>query len=199
MAAAPLDAQSLAVACALPTLLGLWKREYTVSYGYGGAMLWAGALALARAAADQSPLALAHAGLYIAYGLRLVLFLLYRELRIAYFRELRERVESRAPKGSRLRRLPFCLSVAALYFGMAAPLRLTQALGGTPASPFVASAIGALIGAGYVGWAVATLGDLQKTLAKARGAGLVTSGLYAKLRHPNYTGCLLYTSPSPRD
>lgn len=181
-----LDAPSLAIASTVPSLLGLWKRDYTVSYGYGGAMAWAGALSIARGAAAASPLALAHAILYVAYGVRLSLFLLYRETQIPLFAELRERIEARAPEGSRLKRLPFCFSVSGLYFSMAAPIKLTEALGAAPAAH--AAAVGALIGVGYVGMVIAALGDLQKTLAKARGAGLVTGGLFTRLRHPNYTG-----------
>lgn len=186
MVAGLVDAPSLALACAVPSLLGLWKREYTVSYGYGGAMACAGALSIARGAASASPLALAHALLYVAYGLRLSLFLLYRESRIPFFRQMRERIETLAPKGSRFKRLPFCLSCAGLYFCMAAPLKLTEAV--DCSSMAAALPVGLLIFAGYVGLGVAALGDLQKTLAKARGEDLVTRGLFARLRHPNYTG-----------
>jgi len=54
-----------------------------------------------------------------------------------------------------------------------------------------------LIGCMYFGWALASLGDLQKTFVKARDGAdtLVNSGLYAYLRHPNYTGeMLMWTS-----
>jgi steroid 5-alpha reductase family enzyme len=177
------DVQGLVLASVVPSLLGLWKREYTVSYGYGGAMLGAGLLFL-RNGARASPISLLHSLLYVAYGSRLMLFLLYREAMIPYFRELRERVETRAPTGSRLNRLPFCLSCGLLYFCMAAPLALTAGCAAGAASRGVEP----LLGLAYIGWAVASLGDAQKSMAKSRGEGLVTTGLFRWLRHPNYTG-----------
>ena len=35
VSAAPAALPTLAAACAVPTCLGFWKREYGVSYGYG--------------------------------------------------------------------------------------------------------------------------------------------------------------------
>ncbi|KAJ1630333.1 hypothetical protein T492DRAFT_1003740 [Pavlovales sp. CCMP2436] len=178
------DTRGLALAAVIPSALGLWKREYTVSYGYGGAMLASGCLSLANGAASASPIALAHALLYVCYGARLVLFLLYRELNIPYFNKVRDRIEERAPEGSRYKRLPFCLSCAFLYFCMAAPLKLTESVGVGAAG----SSVKLLLAIAYGGFLVASIGDLQKSVAKARGVGLVTSGLFARLRHPNYTG-----------
>ena len=82
---------ALAAASALPTLLGFWKSEYGVSYAYGFAMAAAGAMHLA----NPSPLATAHAAVVLAYGARLNLFLLYRELAIPRFRAFREKIEAR--------------------------------------------------------------------------------------------------------
>ena len=69
---------ALLTASFLPTALGLWKTGYAVSYGYGGAMLVAAALYLRNAAAVS--VAKWHALALLFYGLRLNLFLLYREL-----------------------------------------------------------------------------------------------------------------------
>lgn len=197
--ASAISVPALAVATAVPSLLGLAKREWTVSYGYGGAMALAGALAL-RAASPISPVGPVHvhAVLYILYGVRLCAYLLWRELSIEKFRAMRERIEQRAPPGSRVKRIPFCLSCAVLYFFMAAPLVLTATLPvkWCSAGPLSQAAAGAL-GLGYLGWAVAALGDTQKAMAKAAmgGDGLVTSGLFSVLRHPNYSGeALLWLS-----
>ena len=43
---APVAALPGVAAATLPTCLGFWKTGYAVSYGYGGAMLAAGALTL---------------------------------------------------------------------------------------------------------------------------------------------------------
>ena len=132
----------LAAACTLPTLLGYWKSEYGVSYAYGAAMLTTGAMALSAAPAGAN-LVRAHASCVALYGLRLNLFLLYRELCIPRFREFRENIEARATaRGSRLARTPFILSCSLLYLGMACPLVI---VGGAAslgrAGPFLVAAM----------------------------------------------------------
>ena len=191
--AAPLVASAipttatLAVACTVPTCLGFWKTEYGVSYAYGAAMAAAG---LMHVGASSSPLATAHALCLVAYGVRLNVFLLFRELFITRFREFREKVEARAvAKGSRLVRAPFVISCSLLYFCMAAPLRLTASFA-PKAGSASAAGLAALVALQAIGWFVAALGDLTKSWVKAeRGEDhLVTSGIFGLLRHPNYTG-----------
>jgi len=150
----------LALVCLLPTLLGYYKSEYGVSYGYGTAMAASSYLVLssianasglpllpgikeARSAAAilaslgttlknlqsllPASLPAFHAFALFFYGTRLDLFLLYRELFLARFRAMRERIEDRAKKqGSRLKRTPFLLSCAFLYFCMMTPLLITS-------------------------------------------------------------------------
>ena len=170
---------SVATACVVPTCLGLWKNGYSVSYGYGGAMLAVGAMTLPH----TTGLAALHSAAYIGYGLRLILFLLYREL------SLPASVHQMTPRdgtiGQRLERLPVILSCAILYFCMAAPLRLTGAAAG------FSNILGrAAIATMHAGFLLAAVGDTWKSAVKARdGAGqLVTTGPYSVLRHPNYTG-----------
>ena len=76
---------------------GFIKREYGVSYGYGGAIAASGLLAL-QSVPPSSTLAIFHAILHITYGIRLCLFLLYRELSIPSFREMRNKIEQKSPK-----------------------------------------------------------------------------------------------------
>jgi len=90
---------ALAAASTIPTLLGFWKSEYGVSYAYGFAMAAAGAMHLA----NPSPLAVAHAAVVLAYGARLNLFLLYREMAIPRFRKFRETIEVRLGLGASLK------------------------------------------------------------------------------------------------
>ncbi len=117
---------------------------------------------------------------YILYGLRLAAYLMYREIRIPdLFR--------RESKGNPVARLPTVLGCSLLYLLMAAPLRLASQAGEyTPASQAVAYTGLFLM---YTGWAVAAFGDYQKSYYKAKnGNRLVTEGVFAFLRHPNYTG-----------
>ena len=105
VAAAPPLLPAIGAACALPTCLGFWKREYGVSYArrgragssrlqdgvaagadwqrhsslrrrYGLAISASAALALKEASTE---VARAHALVHVAYGARLCLFLLWRE------------------------------------------------------------------------------------------------------------------------
>jgi len=198
---------TLLMVCTLPTCLGFWKSEYGVSYGYGLATALSGALLLRQVVGSLSTnvlsmpfLAQAQAfGLFL-YGVRLTVFLLYRELRIPKFREDREKIEDRSKsRGGRLKRLPFIIACAFLYLGLAAPAALSaKAAAAVPTGNYMAlAAQGGLVGLMYVGWAIAALGDAWKTVVKgARGKdALVTSGPYAVLRHPNYTGeQLLWTA-----
>lgn len=149
---------SLVLACVLPTLLGFYKSEYGVSYGYGTAIAASSYLVLSSLASASgvqlvpsavtpstivpaiqsffgtlksltSSLPAFHATSLLFYGTRLDLFLLYRELCLPRFRAMRERIEDRAKKqGSRAKRTPFIASCAFLYYCMMCPLLITSKL-----------------------------------------------------------------------
>eukprot|EP00435_Cladocopium_sp_Y103_P070926 s436_g36.t1 len=128
--------QTLSATCLGPTLLGLWRSEYGVSYGYGSAV----ALSAYLLWRDAAGLAAVHLFCLVLYGVRLNLFLLWRELCIPRFREMRNRIEERAvQQGGRLNRLPFIVTCALLYLGLVAPGVLV----------FKASVRGAQFGSGF--------------------------------------------------
>jgi len=199
--------KTLFVTCLLPTLLGLVKYEYGVSYGYGTSTAVSSYLILKSLLTfPTSPLMTLvqlHAAAIIFYGARLNIFLLYRELFVARFRRMRERIESRQTvkeEGSGLlgrivNRLPFIISCAFLYLGLAIPPlmggRLLEMMSAThvPCEKAVL-AYKALVGCTWMGFLAAALGDFIKTIVKGmKGADhLVTGGLFSLLRHPNYTG-----------
>lgn len=143
------------LACLLPTLLGYYKSEYGVSYGYGTAMAASSYLILSSisqsaglpltkpdailssltATVDSlrtllpASLPAFHAFALLFYGTRLNLFLLYRELCLPRFRAMRERIEDRAKKqGGRMKRTPFLLSCTFLYFCLSCPVLVTTKL-----------------------------------------------------------------------
>merc|ERR1712032_1571013 len=171
----------VAAACTLPTCTGFWKTGYAVSYGYGGAMLASGALTLPHA----TGLAKAHALIIALYGIRLILFLLYREVSLPEAVHQMRRRDASVPE--RLKRAPVILGCSFLYFCMAAPLRITTACSVLFRSGAPAAVAVVLV---YLGFGVAAVGDLVKSWVKARqGADtLVTVGPFRRLRHPNYTG-----------
>lgn len=172
---------TVAAACLVPSCLGFVKSEWGVSYAYGTATLAVAGLVLPHASSGVTK---AHALALAFYGLRLNLFLLYRELQIPYFTEVRERIEARAAaRGGRLKRTPFIVSCALLYGCMCAPLFVTASA--APSAALIAS-----VGLVWAGFIIAALGDLTKTVIKTReGAShLVREGIFRWLRHPNYTG-----------
>jgi steroid 5-alpha reductase family enzyme len=149
--------------------------------GYGLSMAFSGIITLASLSSGSTNIiAQLQAACFILYGLRLSAYLMYREINIpSIFR--------REAKGNPLARIPTILGCSFLYFCMAAPLRIAALAGQyTPQAQAAAFAGLALM---YGGWALAAFGDYQKTHYKSKqGNGLVTEGIFALLRHPNYTG-----------
>jgi len=183
---------ALMAICTLPTCLGFWKTEYGVSYAYGAAMALSGLLLLR---VPLHMLAAAHAACFVLYGVRLNLFLLYRELCLERFRKFRGKIESNSKeKGGRLKRLPFVLGCSFLYFGMAAPGVLVASASKAGAdlagSTLAARLFQCCLAAMYMGWALAACGDAYKSAVKAmKGeSAIVVGGPFYFLRHPNYTG-----------
>jgi steroid 5-alpha reductase family enzyme len=180
----------IALCTILPTSLGYAKVEYGVSYGYGTSVAL-----LAFDILRQLPYgttAYWHALALVFYGVRLNLFLLYREWTVPRFTKVRERIESKQGNKHRITRTPFVLGCAFLYACLAAPLFLTSQVNmaaGTVFSKFVIACVATT----WIGFAAAALGDLQKSFVKAvlGPDTLVKGGIYKILRHPNYTGEIL--------
>ena len=149
-------------------------------------MLASGALMLP--CSGLTVLGRAHAFALMFYGMRLNLFLLYRELSLPV--EVHQMKARDATLAERFKRAPVILGCSLLYFCMAAPLRLTALSTPDPAAS-------AAIALAFFGFAVAALGDAWKTVVKSRKGGdfLVTTGPFRWLRHPNYTGeCFGWTA-----
>ena len=170
---------ALTAASVAPTCLGFWKNGYAVSYAYGGAMAAGALLTLPH----TSGLAAAHALAYIFYGVRLNLFLLYRELALP--ESVHQMVNRPAGLKERLKRAPIILGCSGLYFCMLASLRVTATIGTTMSGPS-----GMAVGLMYAGLGIAALGDTVKSVVKAKEGKdtLVTAFPHNLLRHPNYTG-----------
>lgn len=135
------------------------------------------------------------------YGTRLDLFLLYREVFLARFRAMRERIEERAKKqGSRLKRTPFLVSCAFLYFCMMSPLLITTQMCegmsmvfrpiGKDLVNILETALRSTVMLSLLGFLLGAMGDINKTIGKAiKGEdALITGGIFRFFRHPNYTG-----------
>ena len=171
----------VALSCILPTSLGFYKSEYSVSYGYGTSVALLAYMILQQLTPGTVPYY--HALALFFYGTRLNIFLLYREVCIPSFRKFRETIEEKAPS-NRFQRAPFILSCAVLYACLAAPLFVTSTC-----TSFTKLTEG-LVTCTWIGFLLAAFGDLQKSVVKARNGEdtLVTGGVFHFLRHPNFTG-----------
>lgn len=179
--------------CLLPTCGGYWSREFGVSFAYGAATSLTAGLILKNQILATSTgwnWAAWHGAAIVFYGVRLSVFLLYRQMKSKRIQEMQKRIEERAEStGSRLARTPFVLSCAYLYYGLCAPLYLTSAIMSQSLGKLQWTFKG-LVGLTWLGFSVAALGDLHKSFVKGRKGEnhLVTGGIFSVLRHPNYTG-----------
>lgn len=188
LSALPLS-QKIFLSCVLPTCLGFYKNEYGVSYAYGTATALSAYWIYS--ALSKSSLAAWHTGALMFYGVRLFLFLAYREIFVQRIRDSVKRIEDKAQaRGNRLKRAPFLVSCAGLYFGLCAPLLITTQVDLSTIPKWTLIILKALVGTTWFGFILGALGDFNKSFVKAiKGEKhLVTGGLYSLVRHPNYTG-----------
>lgn len=152
------------------------------SYGYGISMVLVNGAVMAW---RPSPAVLLIAGLGLLYGLRLTWFVYarYRSQGYATTRAKGERANSGVPLPLRLFMWVSCGTLMAF---VAMPAWVVAAA--TPGTGVLAG--GALMLAGLV---LESVADAQKQAAKAvNPASFVTGGLYARLRHPNYLGEIIF-------
>ncbi|MEO8444491.1 MAG: DUF1295 domain-containing protein [Gammaproteobacteria bacterium] len=153
------------------------------SYGYGISMVLVNGALMAW---QPTPAALLVGGLGLAYGLRLTWFVYarYQSRGYASTRGRGEKANAGVPLPLRLF---MWVSCGFLMTFVAMP---TWVAGSAPGL-----APGLLAGAGLMlaGLLLETVADQQKQSAKAvNPATFVTAGLYARLRHPNYLGEIIF-------
>ena len=153
------------------------------SYGYGISMVLANGAAMAW---QPVPAVLLIGGLGVLYGLRLTWFVYarYRTQGYSATRAKGERANSGVPLPLRLF---MWLSCSWLMAFLAMPAWVAS---GAPGLTPGVLAGGALMLAGLV---LESVADAQKQAWKtANPASFVTAGLYARLRHPNYLGEIVF-------
>jgi steroid 5-alpha reductase family enzyme len=199
LAALPLS-QKILLSCFLPTCLGFWRSEYGVSYAYGMATsltsycIYSHFLQSSISSISNKAWAVWHAAALMFYGVRLCLFLLYRELSTERMKQSVKNIEAKAKgRGNRWKRTPFVVSCAGLYFGLCAPLLISSSANVVVTSKFLQWTLEGLVGLTWLGFLLAAAGDLNKSIVKAnKGENhLVTGGIFALCRHPNYSGEML--------
>ena len=188
--------------CLLPPFLGYYKSEYTVSYAYGLSTALSALVVGLSFTATTNLVVWGQALALLFYGTRLSIFLAIRELLSDRMKKFNDKIEERAEaRGNRfVTRTPFALSCGLLYYGLCAPLFLTNRLlpflmlEGNKNKQVLQLMLQGLIALQWFGYLMAAVGDFTKTWVKQSERNesfLVTSGIYSILRHPNYTGEIL--------
>lgn len=166
--------------------IGFYRVVYFVSLGYGFSIA-----AMAAAAFTFSwqgmTLALAlQALVLLIYGLRLGLFLLYREYQDS-FRSDKEETERRYKVRNPLVILAIWLSVSILYASMFSPFVFHA-----ESSAFAGPLVWLGLGIALLGIVMESAADFHKTRFKKKQPNqFVSSGLYKFVRQPNYFGEIL--------
>ena len=186
----PLCLPSLWALSVLACSLAFIRQAYVFSLSYGVATAAVGAtLLLSLPALPLAPRL--HCALVVAYGARLFAFL--------YWRQVGQKGSGWAAKiealdkTPRAERGPLVLSTALFYALLTSPAAFS-ATSLTPFTPLVKAGAAAAA----AGLLIESVADLQKSLSKIalRKSGaasrLCTTGLYARCRHPNYAGEILF-------
>ena len=156
---------------------------YVFSYGYGISMVLAN---LGVMAWRPVPAALLVGGLGLAYGLRLVWFVYarYRSQGYAATRARGEQANAGVPLPLRL-----FMWFSCGWLMMFVALPTWVAATSVETTPWILAGAGLML----AGLLLESVADQQKQAAKASSPGaFVASGLYARLRHPNYLGEIIF-------
>lgn len=187
---APLTLLAIALAlCLAISALGFRRVDWFISIGYGFSIAaQAVVFSLVHVAALDFWL-IAQQLLLVAYGMRLALFLIWREQSASFGRELEASKERSAHiKGAV--KIAIWVSVSALYVAMYAPglLSLTASAAGHAIATLPVGVVIML-----AGLLLEAAADAQKARLKAANpARFVSSGLFAIVRSPNYFGEMLF-------
>ena len=183
--------QTVSLFCLLPASLGFWKREYGTGYGVALATAWTAATVLP--SVKGTP-AVWHAAALLFYGVRLSVFLLFRECTSRKIRRrirLFERAAFRKQK-NRLQRMPFILATSCLYGCLVAPLFLSAQVVGVT-HDYAVRMCRALIGMTWFGFLLAAAADTYKTVVKINKGEdhLVRGFVFQYFQCPSYLGELM--------
>lgn len=164
--------------------VGFLMYVYFFSVGYGFSIAGIAAVLLLLFHSGLNACTVIMCLLLIVYGLRLGGYLLIRELKSTAYKKL---LKNEVKQGVKFNvKVCIWVSCAVLYVCECAPVLFRmQNGGGTDAFAIV----GILLMAG--GIAIEMLADYQKTAAKRKHPGFVSTGLYRLVRCPNYFGELL--------
>jgi len=177
---------------------GFWNHVNAFSYGYSLSMIANGALALmvhrdmVKSKGANNFQRICHAGLSMAYGMRLGEYIFRRRSKSSYsskWKGLKEKIA----KASIWSRAMVVTIVSGLMSAYVLPLMYN--FKSDEAKSEVALWV-SFVGCGLaaVGLIMQWIADEQKLRHKETTGGCVMDGLYTYIRHPNYTGeCIFHT------
>ncbi len=178
----------------LITSLGFRRVVYFVSVGYGFGIATMALVTVLIFLHNISPVALLHNLLLLSWGLRLGIFLLWRELQPSFQNPSRQVTDQYAGV-SMPRRFAIWLGVSFLYVLMYLPGLFSAASFSNKMSAYelMAQITGLLLMAS--GLTIEALADRQKLIFKSRYPKLFCDvGLYRLVRCPNYLGEIFFGS-----
>mmetsp|Transcript_10586 Transcript_10586/g.19508 ORF Transcript_10586/g.19508 Transcript_10586/m.19508 type:complete len:422 (-) Transcript_10586:74-1339(-) len=203
---------------AMPSVLGSWalavltcslayvRQAYVFSLSYGLATAAIGGVVLRSSCPVTNTWVFVHAFLLLAYGVRLFAFLLWRQIGQDAGYGGPEGKLAKLDRTPRAQRTPIILSTALFYALLCSPLVFHSQVGAAAVltAPFGIGKPLAWLGTciAAFGLLVEAVADQQKSMFKIglRATGeadrMCTSGLYAKCRHPNYAGEILFWAGS---
>ena len=169
--------------------VGFYRLVYFVSVGYGLSIAAMGILSLVLFKNTLTFPTMLHAGVLAVYGLRLGVFLLYRDFQTSYRNEDEEVKRAENIKSLPLK-LTIWISCSLLYTTMFTPVifHMTQAPVGS--SLRLITLVGVLIS--LAGLILESMADFQKNSAKQKAPEMfVSKKLFKIVRQPNYFGEIL--------
>ena len=174
--------------CALLCSIGFYKFVYFLSVGYGFAVCGAGIATLIMFRENLTLVTIAMCILFIAYGIRLGGFLLWREIKSASYRKTLAHVTNTEKPMPVFVKATIWACVSVMYVLQVSPV-FYRAVNGDNGNIF--AYIGAIIM--FVGFVLESMSDKQKSAAKKiNPKRFCDTGLFKLVRCPNYLGEVLF-------
>ncbi len=176
------------VVCAVLSAVGFYKFVYFLSVGYGFAVCSAGAAILAMYWGRLTPWTIVLCLLFMAYGIRLGGFLLWREIKSASYRKTLDAATGNGKPMPVFVKIAIWVCVALMYTTQVSPV-LYRAANGDQGGPM--AVVGGVVMA--LALILDSSADRNTTAAKNKNPRrFCDRGLYKIVRCPNYLGELLF-------
>ncbi|MCM1441464.1 MAG: DUF1295 domain-containing protein [Roseburia sp.] len=174
--------------CVVLSAVGFYKFVYFLSVGYGFAVCGSGAAILVMYWGTLTPWTIVLCLLFMAYGIRLGGFLLWREIKSASYRKTLDAATGNGKPMPIFVKIAIWVCVALMYTTQVSPV-LYRAANGDQGGPMAIA--GAVVMA--LALLLESMADRQKTAAKNENPRrFCDRGLYKIVRCPNYLGELLF-------